>query len=415
MTRHLPLAATAAMTLLAAGCGAGGAGSSPGAGGTGPSPADQPTPKSGCGSYTLAPAPDPAGLLAKLGARYQEAFRGSTTPVTASNWQTWRPKHGPPYTVGIQWNVENNDYQIAVTKAMKSILADDPQIGNVIYQTTGNSVDVGAEIQQLNGMLNRQPDIVILQPLTGEAFTPQVNRAAKEGIPVISAFSTIPTPNAVSVHPNDQYNGAVTAAKLMQIIHGSGNVMLVHAITGETEEVHTMDAAKAVFKRCPNVKMAGEVYGSYSSSAAKSETLKFIATHPQKLDAVFQTAVMAPGIMSAFEQTGRPMPAVNDIGSNKGSLGYWLANKGRYHGVGAGLGAEAMARAITGVVRRMVRGQGIRIADVQHPNTLITDKNLTDWAQPGWTLTTPGVAEGPAEQFMSEDFLNGLFVHGQTP
>jgi ribose transport system substrate-binding protein len=143
--------------------------------------------------------------------------------------------------------------------------------------------------------------------------------------------------------------------------------------------------------------------------------LKFLATHPQKINGAFQTAVMAPGVMSAFQQTGRQIPPVNDIGSNRGSLGYWLSHKGSYHGVGAGLGAEAMARALGGVARRMLRGQGIRISDVQHPNTIITDRNLSDWAQPGWTLTTPGIAEGPAEQFMSDEFLNGLFAQGETP
>ncbi|HEY7620149.1 MAG TPA: substrate-binding domain-containing protein [Solirubrobacteraceae bacterium] len=408
------MAVLAALVLAACG-GSGSGSSSTGGASASASPADQPTPTSGCGSYTLSPPPDPNGILKRLGRQYEQAFVGSTTPIQASAWGDWKPSHGPPYTVGIQWNVENNDYQIAVTRALKAVLKSDPMIGNVIYQTTGNSVDVGAEIQQFNGLVQKHPDILILQPLTGEAFTSQVDRAAAQGIPTISAFSTIPTKNAVSVHPNDQYNGAVTMGKLAQIMGSKGSLLLVHAIPGETEEINTMKAAKAVLARCPQIKVAGQVYGSYSTSLAKSETLKFLATHPQKINGAFQTAVMAPGVMSAFQQTGRQIPPVNDIGSNRGSLGYWLSHKGSYHGVGAGLGAEAMARALGGVARRMLRGQGIRISDVQHPNTIITDRNLSDWAQPGWTLTTPGIAEGPAEQFMSDEFLNGLFAQGETP
>jgi ribose transport system substrate-binding protein len=405
-------AAVAALALTACG---GSDSASSGSGATSASPADRPSPTTGCGSYTLAPPPDPGGILDRLGKQYAQAFVGSTTPIRPSAWGGWKPSHGPPYTVGIQWNVENNDYQIAVTRALKSLLANDPMIRNVIYQTTGNSVDVGAEIQQFNGLVQKHPDILILQPLTGEAFVSQVDRAAAQGIPTISAFSTVPSRNAVSVHPNDQYNGAVTMAKLAQVMGSKGRLLLVHAIPGETEEVNTMKAAKAVLARCPGIKVSGQVYGSYSTSLAKSETLKFLATHPQGVDGVFQTAVMAPGVMSAFQQTGRAIPPVNDIGSNKGSLGYWLSNKGRYHGVGAGLGAQAMARALAGVAQRMLRGQGIRISEVQHPNTIITDRNLSEWAKPGWGLTTPGVAEGPARQFMSESFLNGLFAHGHTP
>lgn len=410
----LTTAAAAAVLALSA-CGGSSTSGAPATASNAASPADRPAPTSGCGSYTLAPPPDPGGILARLGPQYQQAFVGSTTPIRDSAWGHWKPSHGPPYSVGIQWNVENNDYQVAVTRALKALLKSDPMIGNVTYQTTGNSVDVGAEIQQFNGLVQKRPDILILQPLTGEAFVSQVDRAAAQGIPTISAFSTVPTKNAVSVHPNDQYNGAVTMAKLAQIMGSKGSLLLVHAIPGETEEVNTQAAAKAVLARCPQIKVAGQVYGSYSTSLAKSETLKFLATHPQKVDGAFQTAVMAPGVMSAFQQTGRPVPPVNDIGSNKGSLGYWLSNKGRYHGVGAGLGAQAMARALAGVAQRMLRGQGIRISEVQHPNTIITDRNLTAWAQPGWSLTTPGIAEGPAQQFMSESFLNGLFAHGATP
>lgn len=408
------IALAASATLAACGGSGGGGGSSSGTAGASASPADQPAPKSGCGSYSLRPPPDPQGILAKLGPAYQQAYAGSTTPIQRSAWANWKPSHGPPYTVGIVWNELSNDYQVAQTNYMKSMLSKDPMVGKVMFQATGG-VDVGQEIQLFNSMLQKKPDIIIVEPLTGESFTTPANNAAKQGVPTISVMSTIPSKYAVNIHPNDQYNGAVTMAKLMQIIHGKGNVFMMHAIPGETEEINTTTAAKAVLKNCSDVKLIGEAYGSYSAAQAKSETLKFLATHPQKVDAVFQTAVMAPGIMSAFQQVGRPVPPVNDIGNNKASLGYWYQHRGQYHGVAAALGAESGAAANVGVALRMLAGEGIKVTDVQHPSTLVTDKNLGQWAQPGWTLTTPGIADGPPNSFMTDSFLNGLFEHGANP
>ena len=416
------VAATAALLCAPFALGAcGGGDSSTTAAGTGTSAgtkasaADRPTPTSGCGSYSLGAPPDPQGILAKLGSTYQDAFAGSKVPIEASAWANWKPSHPAPYTVGIQWATETNDFAREQTQQLQSILKASPLVGDVIYQSTGGTIDVGQEIQGFNSLIQKKPDIIILEPLTGEAFVASVKRAADAGIPVISAMAALPSKYAVAVHPNDQANGAITMSKLTQITGGKGNVFLMHAIPGETGELNTQAAAKAVRDKCPEMKVIGEAYGGYNPAQAKSETLKFLATHPQKVDAVFQTATMAPGIMGAFQQTGRPMPPVNDIGNAKGSLGYWAANRDSYEGVGAGLGAKAAAQALAGVALRMLDGQGVKVTDIQHPNTLITDKNLSDWADPSWTLTTPGIAEGPADQFMDDAFLNGLFNNGKTP
>ena len=63
-----------------------------------------------------------------------------------------------------------------------------------------------------------------------------------------------------------------------------------------------------------------------SATTSRSPAPKFLATHPQKIDAALEVAVMAPGVMSAFQQTGLPDPCPR-LGLSKGSLGYWNQNR----------------------------------------------------------------------------------------
>jgi hypothetical protein len=42
---------------------------------------------------------------------------------------------------------------------------------------------------------------------------------------------------------------------------------------------------------------------------------------------------------------------------------------------------------------------------------VINDANLAEWANPSWTLATPGTVPGPTESFMPSSFIDGFFNH----
>lgn len=103
------------------------------------------------------------------------------------------------------------------------------------------------------------------------------------------------------------------------------------------------------------------------------------------------------------------MPIVTDVAAQKGSLGYWRENKGDYNGIGVGLGAKPLSEAVAGVVQRMLDGRGPLMTDITDTLPLITEENLDEWAEPGWNLRTPGQAEGPRNEFMTEEYLEPFF------
>jgi len=190
---------------------------------------------------------------------------------------------------------------------------------------------------------------------------------------------------------------------------GKGNILYVHGIAATTVDQQRFAAFKAALKNCPGIKLAGEIAGAFVPPVAKSETLKYLATHPGRIDGVLQTGGMAPGIISAFKQSGRPVPIIDDAGAMKGSLGYWINNKDSYASFGEGFPPVTYGKSIASVTRRMLAGRGLKVSDVTAWFPPITVKSLDQWAQKDWDLNTPGIADGPPQSFMPETFISGLF------
>ena len=405
MTRLLCLAAVLILCCVLSACGNNH--SSTSSSGQARDPVPVGIPASGCGSIATPPPVDTDGVLAQIGPSYAKDYAGYSTPISAGAWRNFKPSHPPPYKIGLAFAQLTADAQVRVYAGLKKQLGGDPGI-KLTAVTTGDQVNLPQQLQQFQSLLQQKPDLLIVQPI-GDAFAKPIAEAAKAGIPTISLINTTVSPYAVNVVPNNYANGAQAASVVLRQIQGRGNVLLVHGIAAATVDQQRFEAYRAALKNCPGVKVVGEIAGAFAPATAKAETLKYLATHPGKVDAVLQTSGMAPGIISAFEQAGRSVPVVGDVGAMKGSLAYWRDHRNAYNGFGMGYPPNDMATAATAVVKGMLAGDGLQISDITAPYVPVTPQNLDQWADSGWDLNTPGIADGPGGTFMSKAFVAGLF------
>ena len=363
-------------------------------------------PASGCGSVPTPAPEDKDGALKALGEQYQASYAGYQTPISKSVWADYKPNHPPPYKVGISWGPLVTDVQIKNYNMLQKMLKAE---GIEVSATTTEGVNIPQQLGQVQTLLRAKPDILVVQGNT-DAFGPLANKAGKQGIPMISISNTTTGSDyVVNMEPNNYLNGAMAASTVLRQIGGKGDVLLVHGFASTGVDQDRFKAYRAAIRACPGVKVAGEIAGAFIPATAKSETLKFLATHPGKVDAVLQTSGMAPGVMSGFEEAGRPMPAIGDVGAMNGSLGYWNDNKDDFHGYGLGFSQEDFARSQTALIKGMLDGRGLKISDIASPYEPISTKNLGEWAKEGNDLRTPGIADGPGGTFMGTEFIDGLF------
>lgn len=369
-----------------------------------------PLPSSGCGSFRAGTLLDPDGVVAGLPRVYRTNYAGYVLKTVKSAWADWKPKHKPPYTIGIQWAAVNTTWQAEVTARLKAELAKLPNVGHVILETTGNNSDVSQGLQLFNSLLNRGVDLIVTEPLIGASYIGAVARARQRGVPVITALGPVDDPGAVNIDYNGYIASAETMARAAQMIGGKGNVLYGAGIAGVGPDVQALRGYKAAVANCPGLTTLGTIYSGYVASVAKSETLKFLATHPQPVNLVFTAAPFVPGMLQAFQQTGRPIPPAVDLGATKGLLGYWNQHKATYHAIGVGITAPSYAEAIVNVAEGLLAGRGPRVNNFVTRAPVINDGNLAQWVQPGWSLDTPGQPDGPPDSFMPKTYIDGLFT-----
>ncbi len=410
--------AVASTTIAVAACGGGSGSSSSSSSGGAKIPAyaqNFKPPASGCGSYSAKAPADPDGVVAGLDAAHQQALGGyanfpqSTVKVLKSAWVNWKPTHPGPYTIAVSWNQLVSDFQVQIVNSIKKYFGQDKNVKQLIIKTTGSTLDVGQQLQQYNQLVQAHPDLIILETPSQDSFDGPVQRAKAAGIPTVTLLSPVPVDGAVNVDGNNYLDAAQTMSYVTKVMGGKGSVVEVRALAGAAVDNQTNEGWDEVVRNCPGMKVAGEIYGGFSESLAKSETLKYLATHPQKIDAVTALAGESVGTLKAFQQTGRPIPPFAEVGMDKGFLGYWRQNQSTYHASSTSLPPVPAARALHDVAMRMLAGQGVKLNTLVAENPVITDANLADWSEPTWNINTPGTVSGDPQSFMPSTFINDFF------
>jgi ribose transport system substrate-binding protein len=372
-----------------------------------------------CGGPIPTKAPqDPQGVIAKSSPEVQAAFNGYPVPVHPSPWANFKPNHGPPWTIGWAWN-ELNAYATGNRSGIDAEFAVYKKLGLVssyVPTLTNQANGATQQAQQIRTDVQKHVDIIISALTSPTALNSVIQEAAKANIPLISESGTATDPHSVNVQGNPYLLGAQTATALANIMHQKGNLLIVDGVPGLSIATFSLAAAKQIFANCPNIHIVGEVVGNFSQSVAKTVVSQFLATHPGTIDGVWQDSSMAQGVISAFQQAGRPVPPVADTSADLASLAYWLHHqKDGYQGTANGDPAKRMAEAVWDVAMRMLEGQGVKFTDVPIVPPIITTKNLAQWVPASWNENVSHTAEGPPNSWAPDTYLNAFFNHPADP
>jgi ribose transport system substrate-binding protein len=416
MQRVLAAGAVIASVLALAACGssssstntsadssatAGGAGTTASATTTGGSSttAGTTTPAEGsCGSIPKELPSDPDGVLAKLPAEVQAGYNLYPQAVKASAWANWKPKHDPPYTLYYAPSLMNALFPQEILTKLKE-LTKSGIINKIVVQDAGGSVQT--QIQQMNQAIRDKADIILSLPLSAAALAPSIEAAGKAGIPVITPLGPASNQYAVAFDGNNPAVGAALASGLAQSLGGKGDYLQVHGIPGVDSDTQMFAGADKVFANCPDMKKAGSVTGQFNPSTAKTAILQFLSSHPQPVQAT----------VLAFQQTGRPVPAIGDVGGTPALLSYEQQHPD-YYGISVALPSNGIAEASYNIAVGLLQGRGLKIADLSQAPVTITPEDASKWAKSdvpmGSPLTSSQIPEGI--DFYAPSLLDSFFV-----
>jgi ribose transport system substrate-binding protein len=140
-----------------------------------------------------------------------------------------------------------------------------------------SETDYNGQLQIVDSMINRRLDAICLAPIDKKVMVSVVDRAAKQGIPVVIFDSPVDTDNFVSQVATDNYAAGAMAAKRMgEILGGKGDVVIVAVQPGAAYTMARESGfEETIAKEFPGITIRDKRFGmaDYAKSLQVAENM----------------------------------------------------------------------------------------------------------------------------------------------
>ena len=214
-------------------------------------------------------------------------------------------KKAGPYTIGFSNAGLGDSWRVVALDSMKKAAGEHKDlIKHLLITDAGH--DDAKQIADIQDLVSRGVDLLIVSANTEKALDPAVTRAMKRGIPVVMVDRRISSDNFVTfVTASDQLEGRLWAQWISEKLHGKGNLIILGGQAGSSPNEARVRAGMQVFEQYPNIKILDTVYSDWSPVKGKQVMQAVIAKYGKQIDAVFSThGLQTPGSIEAFVEAG---------------------------------------------------------------------------------------------------------------
>jgi len=292
---------------------------------------------------------------------------------------------GSPYTIAFSLKtVTNDDFQKAIATSIQQAVE---KSGNkFLLVTAGDETGVSIQVNQLEDLIAKKVDAIILNPMDGKAVVPVLKKAQAAKIPVMIVDSSVEKGNEalyLSYVGTDNFNaGKVAGQRMVKELGGQGDVLIVRGANGSSAGDQRVDGFKAGIAGS-GLKVVGEQPGNWTNSVAMQVTENMLQAN-KKVDGLFSASdVMLDGALQAIDDAGRTGIKILSVDGSKKAVD--LVEQGAIVGTMAQFPAKMGTIAVENLLAVL---DGKKAADsfpkVIDSGTMVYDKtNLTEarkWA-----------------------------------
>ncbi len=170
------------------------------------------------------------------------------------------------------------------------------------------------QISDIDDLLAKGVDGLIVYPTVGDAIIPAIERAYEAGVPVVVFGGSINTDNLTSLVTQDLYEFGRSQAKwLADELGGKGKIIMLSGIAGNTTAEERLAGAREVFAENPGIEILDHQYCDWSSAKTKTIVEAMLNAFPE-IDGIWaDSGLMSWPALQAFEEAGRPLvPSTGD-------------------------------------------------------------------------------------------------------
>ena len=205
-------------------------------------------------------------------------------------------------TIGISYQNLQNEFIINIQDAVQ---AEAKKLNVKLIESDGQG-SADNQYSQVQNFLAENVDAIILNPYDKEGDVRVVDAAvaAHKPIVVVNAIvSNLDKANAY-VGSQDAEAGRIEAQRMMDVLGGKGNVVIIHGPNGHSAEVQRTEGIREILTNYPNVKVVFEQTANWDRAQALNLMENWLASG-QKIDGVLaQNDEMALGALKAIEDAG---------------------------------------------------------------------------------------------------------------
>lgn len=213
-------------------------------------------------------------------------------------------------TVGMSFQELNNEYFVT----MKQSLEDASKDINAKLYTADAAHDVSKQISDIEDMIQKKIDILLINPADSVGAEAAVLAAKKAGVVVVAIDAQANGPLDSFVGSKNYDAGFIAGENLAKALGNKGNVAILDGIpvVPILERVRGFEAA---MKKHPDIKILTKLNGKQERDTAMSVTENMLQSNPT-LNGIFSVNdVGSLGALAAIQSSGRDVKLVSVDGS----------------------------------------------------------------------------------------------------
>ncbi len=243
-----------------------------------------------------------ACLLASLALLFGSCSRGRTA---AGEEDAKTSHYQRRFLVGFSNGFSANSWRAEMLTSLKQEAEKHPELELIVLDGQG---DLNKQTADLETLVARRVDAILLIPNSSQAVTPVLRRAVQKGIKVVHFNLPLEDPESYSVYvgPDERERGRRWAEWLVKRMGGTGTLIMLGGIPGNPGTTVALEGALDVLK-ATSVKVAAYRDAFWQEDRARSVMAELIAKHP-RIDGIWTDGgQVAAGALKALLAAGRPL------------------------------------------------------------------------------------------------------------
>jgi ribose transport system substrate-binding protein len=207
---------------------------------------------------------------------------------------------GDGFTIGVSNGFVASEWRTQMISDMEEVAGE---LG-VTLDIESADVDVQGQIQQIQNLINRDVDAIIINPNSQDGLNSVIADAAAEGILVIAIDQEVSAPEAINVVIDQQVWGRVNAEWLAQQLNGEGDIVVIEGFVGHPANEARVAGLMEVMVANPGLEVIGRDTGSWDQATGQQVMSDFLASLGA-IDGLWTQDGMAEGALRAV-RTANP-------------------------------------------------------------------------------------------------------------